>query len=262
MSPIFTDVTDADISKAIVERSSRQIADHVRSDCVIVGSGPSGLVAARELGRSGYKVVLLERNNYLGGGFWIGGFLMNTLTLRSPANSFLDELKVPYDVVKKGLFATDGPLACSKLIASACESGIFVMNLVSVHDVVMQEDGQVSGVVVNWTPVSSMPRNITCVDPISLETKVVIDATGHEASVATIAMNKTGQRIKGEGPMCAQRSEDAVVKMTGKVMPGLYATGMSVAAIHGLPRMGPTFGGMLMSGKRCADLVKKELGKA
>jgi thiazole biosynthesis enzyme len=259
-SGIFSRVTDGDVTRAILTSFSAELERYVSSDAVVVGAGPAGLVCARELARKGLRVLLVERNNYLGGGFWIGGFLMNKLTVRAPAHTELGELGVRLTKAQDGLYVADAPWACSKLIASACDAGVKVLNMTSVDDVVLKDD-RVCGVVVNWTPVGALPRQITCVDPVSLEASVVVDATGHDAAVAEKLARRGLIEFAGMGPMDAASSEDAIVEQTGEVFPGLIVCGMSVSTVRGLPRMGPTFGAMLVSGRQAA-VVALAAGRA
>lgn len=252
---LFHPVTEVDVTRAIVGSFLRQFEQYAESDVIIVGSGPSGLMAGKELANKGIKVLIVERNNYLGGGFWIGGYLMNKVTLRAPSQEILQELGVPYEEAVTGLYTADGPHACSKLIAATCDAGVKFANMTIFDDVVLREGNRISGVVINWTPVSALPREITCVDPVALESKVIIDATGHDACVCKKLEERGLIRTVGYGAMWVEKSEDLVVEHTGEVHPGLIVTGMATSTVYGLPRMGPSFGGMLLSGKRAGEVA-------
>jgi len=255
---IFSKVSEKDVTKAIVSGFAEEFLEYVESDVIIVGAGPSGLFAAKRLAEKGVKTLIIESNNYLGGGFWIGGYLMNKLTVREPGQKILDEIGAPYKKVKDGLYVADGPHACSKLIASACDAGAKVINMTKFDDVVIREN-KVGGVVINWTPVSALPRAITCVDPVAIESKLVIDATGHDAVVVKSLEERGLVDTAGFQGMWVEKSEDAVVENTREVYPGVIVTGMSVATTYGSPRMGPTFGGMLLSGEKAAEVVLNKL---
>lgn len=43
-------------------------------------------------------------------------------------------------------------------------------------------------------------------------------------------------------------AENAIVDNTREIVPGLVLTGMEIAEVDSCPRMGPTFGAMLLSG--------------
>lgn len=259
MTQKFGPAREKDISSAIVAEFAAQFQEYVECECIIIGAGPSGLMAGRNLARAGKKVLIVERNNYLGGGFWIGGYLMNKVTIRRPAERVLDELGIPYKAVSENLLVADGPHACSKLIASACDAGVKFANMTMLDDLVLREDSRIAGVVINWTPVSALPREITCVDPIALETGIVVDATGHDAQVVKKLEQRGLIKTKGYGAMWVERSEDLILEHTGEVHPGLIVTGMSVSTTYGLPRMGPTFGSMLLSGEIAAEIILEKL---
>lgn len=257
---MFKPVSDAKITKAILKDFSRWFEDYINCDVIIVGGGPSGLLAARDLASQNIKTLIIEANNYLGGGFWMGGYLMNTLTFRSPSEKILKELGIPYKEADEGLYTADGPNACSKLISAACDAGAKILNMTRFDDVVYH-NGKVNGVVINWTPVAYLPRQISCVDPVSLESKVVIDGTGHDASVCRSLEKRGILKLKDFGPMDAVGSEDLVVEKTGQIHPGLFITGMAVSTAYGIPRMGPTFGAMLASGRKAAGQIAAMLKK-
>lgn len=255
---IFTDVREVEITRAIANEWHAVLIDRAESDVIIIGAGPAGLTASRDLSNMGFKVLVIEQNNYLGGGYWLGGYMMNPVTVREPAQKMWDELGVPYKKVSEGLYLTPGPHAVSKLIAAACDAGVKFLNLTKFDDLVLK-NGRVTGIVVNWMPVSALPRNITCVDPIALEAKMIIDSSGHDSVAVKRLVDRGLVEWKGMNPMYVNEGEEHVVNHTGEVYPGLVAAGMSVTETYGLARMGPTYGSMLFSGRKAAEITAEKI---
>ena len=253
---------ERDVTRHIAREFYKEFDQCIESDVIIVGGGPSGLVCAHDLAAKGVRTLLLEQGLSLGGGFWSGGYLMNKATLCEPANEILETMGVPCKPIKEcaGMTIVDPPHATARLIAAAYEAGAKVMNLTKVVDLILRDKGVIEGVVVNNTTVEMAGHDIIHVDPIALESKIVVDATGHDAVIVEL-LNKRGlyKTVPGNGAMWVARSEAMVIENTREVFPGCFITGLAVAAVDGSPRMGPAFGSMLLSGRRAAELVHRKL---
>jgi thiamine thiazole synthase len=59
--------------------------------------------------------------------------------------------------------------------------------------------------------------------------------------------------------MWAEVAETLTLENTKEIYPHVYVSGMACNAVYGGPRMGPIFGGMLLSGKKVAQLILKRL---
>jgi len=249
------------ITKAIIDRYYEKLSANLETDVAIVGGGPSGLVAGYFLAKGGKKVVMYERKLSIGGGMWGGGMMFNEIVVQQAAVHILEEFGIRFREYKKGYFTADSVEAVSTLISKAMQAGLTIFNCMSVEDVIMREN-RVTGLVLNWSPVEMAGLHI---DPLAVRADVVIDATGHAVEVVEVVRRKvpgklltsTGE-IEGEKSMWAEKAETLTLKNTREVFPGLYVAGMAANATFGGPRMGPIFGGMLLSGEKVANELLKQ----
>ena len=244
---------ETQVSKGIINTYFEKLQSNLDLDVAIVGGGPSGIVAAYYMAKAGLKVALFDRKLSPGGGMWGGAMMFNQVVIQKEAMDIIKDFDINSTPFNDNLFTIDSVESTSSLLYHAVHAGATIFNCYSVEDVVFK-DNIVSGVVVNWTPVL---REGLHVDPLNIMAKCVIDGTGHDSEICKTVARKNGIRLDTEtGDVIGERSldviagEDEVVKGTKEIYPGLYVCGMAASAVSGTPRMGPIFGGMLMSGKR------------
>jgi thiazole biosynthesis enzyme len=252
------------ITQAIIDRYFKKLKENLSVDVAIVGGGPSGLVCSHFVAKSGFKVALFERKLSIGGGMWGGGMMFNEIVVQEEGKRILDEFGIRSQPYGNGYYTADSVEAISTICSKTVKAGATIFNLLSAEDLIIREN-RVSGLVLNWTAVEMANLHV---DPLTIQSKFVVDATGHASEVVAILQRKndvklfteTG-KIMGERSLWAEVAERDTLANTREVFPGLYVAGMAANATFGSYRMGPIFGGMLLSGEKVASLIAHELGK-
>ncbi len=250
------------ISKAIISRYLQKLEDCLEVEVAIVGGGPAGLVAGHDLAAAGFKTALFERKLSVGGGMWGGGMMFNEIVVQAEANEVLRSFGVRTVEFQPGYYTADSVECVSTLCSQAVKAGLKVFNLVSVEDVMVRAE-RVTGLVINWSAVEMARLHV---DPLTIKSAYTIDATGHDSEVLQVIARKvdaslltdTGQ-IKGERSLWAEEAEASTLDNTSEAFPGVFTAGMCANAVFGSFRMGPIFGGMLLSGQKAARLVGERL---
>jgi len=249
------------ITEAITRSYLEELLSSLESQVAIVGGGPSGLTAAYYLARQGVKTVVFERHLSIGGGMWGGGMAFNKIVVQPAARQILNEFGVADKEFARGYYVADAVQCACALGYQAVKAGARVFNGIAVEDVVMREE-RIVGLVLNWTSIEMAKLHV---DPMAVRARWVVDATGHQAEVARVVEAKVGKlhtpegKILGERAMWAEVSERGVVEKSVEIYPGLYVAGMAAITVFGYPRMGPIFGGMLLSGKKVAEELIRRL---
>ncbi len=250
------------ISRAIIKKFMDELLEFVEVDVAIAGAGPAGLEAAYFLAKEKVKVAVFERKLSVGGGMWGGGMMFNKIVIQEEGKRILDEIGIRMEKYQEGYYIADSVEAVTGLSFRALQAGAKIFNLMDIEDVIIRED-KLSGFVLNWSAVNIAKLHI---DPLSINCKIAIDATGHTSEIAKVVQRKSGAKlctptgaVIGEKPMWAEVGERIIMENTKEIYPNLYVAGMAANAVFGGPRMGPIFGGMLLSGEKVAKMILEKL---
>lgn len=250
------------VTRAIISRFSEKFLNNLDQEVIIAGAGPAGLTLAYYLAKAGIKVSVFEKKLSIGGGMWGGGMLFNEIVVQEMGKEVLDEFEVKTIPFEQGYYTADAVEAVTTICSKAVKAGVQIFNAILVEDVMVDEKG-VCGVVVNWTSVEKAGLHV---DPLSIRSKIVVEATGHPLELLKIIEKKvdaelytsTG-KIIGERSMNAEMGEKTVVENSKEIFKNVFVVGMAANAAFGAHRMGPIFGGMILSGKKLAEKIIKKL---
>ncbi|KAF7811135.1 thiamine thiazole synthase 2, chloroplastic [Senna tora] len=247
----FQPIKESIVSREMTRRYMTDMITYADTDVVVVGAGSAGLSCAYELSKNpSVRVAIIEQSVSPGGGAWLGGQLFSAM---------YDEQE-DYVVIKHAALFTSTIM--SKLLA---RPNVKLFNAVAAEDLIVKDE-RVAGVVTNWALVSMNHDTQSCMDPNVMEAKVVVSSCGHDGPFGATGVKRLKSigmidSVPGMKALDMNTAEDAIVRLTREVVPGMIVTGMEVAEIDGAPRMGPTFGAMMISGQKAAHLALKALGK-
>ena len=96
----------------------------------------------------------------------------------------------------------------------------------------------------------------------AINAPIVISTTGHDGPMGAFCVKRLVSmealtKLGGMRSLDMNRAEDAIVKNTREVVPGLIVGGMELSEVDGANRMGPTFGAMALSGVKAAEEALK-----
>ncbi|KAK9327687.1 Thi4 family-domain-containing protein [Lipomyces starkeyi] len=264
----FDHIRESTVSRAMTKRYFADLDKYAESDVVIVGAGSCGLSAAYVLAKSrpDLKIAIVEAGVAPGGGAWLGGQLFSAMVMRKPAQTFLEEIGVPYEEEDTYVVVKHAALFTSTLLSKVLLfPNVKLFNATAVEDLITRVDPttgelRIGGVVTNWTLVSMHHDDQSCMDPNTINAPVVISTTGHDGpfgafSVKRLVSMTAIEKLGGMRGLDMKAAEDAIVKRTREIVPGLIVGGMELSEVDGANRMGPTFGAMLKSGEHAAEIA-------
>jgi thiazole biosynthesis enzyme len=259
---------DITISRSIIESYMEKLLGSLSVDVALVGAGPSNLIAGYYLAKAGLKAVIFESKLAPGGGMWGGGMMFNEIVIQDDAIHIIEEMGIAYRPKGDGYYTMDSVESSSTIISKCVKAGTVIFNLIKATDVLFREENgqpRVSGLVISWSPVENLGLHV---DPLGIKASYVVDGTGHPAEICRIVTQKMNVKLNtktgdvvGEMPLWAEKGEQFTVDNTKEVFPGLFVAGMAANNVFGGPRMGPIFGGMILSGRKVAEIISSKAKK-
>jgi len=269
----FNPIRESQVSRAMTRRYFQDLDTYAESDIVIIGAGSCGLSAAYMLGkaRPDLKIAIIEASVSPGGGAWLGGQLFSAMIMRKPADAFLSEIGIPFDDEGDYVVVKHAALFTSTLLSKVLSfPNVKLFNATAVEDLITRPYSdenftstvRIAGVVTNWTLVTMHHDDQSCMDPNTINAPVVISTTGHDGpfgafSAKRLVSMQQVEKLGGMRGLDMNTAEDAIVKRTREIVPGLIVGGMELSEVDGANRMGPTFGAMALSGMKAAEEALK-----
>ncbi|KAJ9660513.1 thiamine metabolism- protein [Neophaeococcomyces mojaviensis] len=153
------------------------------------------------------------------------------MSVRKPAQRFLDEIDVPYEDEGNYVVVKHAALFMSTLMSKVLSmSNVKLFNATCVEDLITRPAPELSGgvrivgVVTNWTLVTLHHDDHSCMDPNTINAPLVISTTGHDGPFGAFSAKRLESmglisKLGGMRGLDMNSAEDAIVKNTREVTP-------------------------------------------
>ncbi len=219
---------------------------YLSPDVLVIGTGISGLVAANELSKLGYNVTVVDK--YIRFDEESRSYCRKIFVASENVIDFLNDINVGYKEYDGKIFIENFELTI-KLLSILIDRNVTLLLDVNILDLIFSKD-RVSGALL------SIGSDIHV-----SEANALLDATGIDCVTVKILEEREKDldiRRKGSRTILMNDSK-AIVEYTGKLIDGLFLSGISVAEVYNLPKPGINVEPLIESGKRVAEIISEEL---
>ncbi|GEM_PF-2444368 len=228
-------------------------------DIVVVGASYSGLMAAYEASKRGFRTLLVEEEPCISPYLYYAGIWGYVVVSRDLHDLLVDELNLKMIKGVDEVYLVDSNELYAKILSRIYDLGGYVLTGYSIEPYYsINEDGELKliGVLVNRSGENGLSSYM------AIKTRYIIDSSGLEASFSQYIIERLKPPVipSGPGPVIPG-SKEVVERTYWLIEDSIVVSGLASASIFGAALPYPDVSPLLLSGRRAVELIVESIGR-